>query len=79
MDIWNVWTALMTGLFIGVFIGMVLTAMLTISSRDESSQPESKEKKAERLDVRTHCDEDAATPPACADSPKESQISAHFH
>ncbi len=37
VDIWNVWTALMTGLLIGASIGMLLTALLTISSRDENS------------------------------------------
>ena len=35
MDVWNVWTAFVTGLLIGTGLGMLLTTLLTISGRDD--------------------------------------------
>ncbi|UCD69935.1 MAG: hypothetical protein JSW48_07815 [Betaproteobacteria bacterium] len=79
MGLWNVWTALATGLLIGASLGMLLTALLTISSRDETAQPEVRQKKADGLLVDKRHGEDAATSFNSVDSPAEPRLPFHFH
>ena len=71
MDIWNVWTALVTGLVIGTSIGMLLTALLTISSRDEPRRSEPTGTKAESLDVSALHGHDSVAPPNSIDRSAE--------